>query len=107
LRACLADHPHVGDIRGRGLFWGVELVADRDSKRPFDPERRLHAHIKSAAMQRGLLVYPMGGTIDGLAGDHVLLAPPFICEAADIDAIVLRLIESIDAAIDGRRAGDR
>lgn len=106
LRARLGDHPHVGDIRGRGLFWGVELVADRASKLPFDPGRRLHADIKSAAMERGLMVYPMGGTIDGRAGDHVLLAPPFICDAAAIDAIVLRLGESIDAAIAGRRAGD-
>lgn len=106
LHARFRDHPHVGDIRGRGLFWGVELVADRASKLPFDPGRRLHADIKSAAMERGLMVYPMGGTIDGRAGDHVLLAPPFICDAAAIDAIVLRLGESIDAAIAGRRASD-
>jgi adenosylmethionine-8-amino-7-oxononanoate aminotransferase len=57
-------------------------------------------------MERGLMVYPMGGTIDGRAGDHVLLAPPFICDAAAIDAIVLRLGEAIDAAIAGRRASD-
>jgi adenosylmethionine-8-amino-7-oxononanoate aminotransferase len=101
LRARLRDHPHVGDIRGRGLFWGVELVAGRGSKAPFDPARRLHADIKSAAMARGLLVYPMGGTIDGRAGDHVLLAPPFICDAGAIDAIVDRLADSIDAAIEG------
>jgi hypothetical protein len=106
LRACLGDHPHVGDIRGRGLFWGVELVADRAEKLPFDPRRRLHADIKSAAMERGLMVYPMGGTIDGLTGDHVLLAPPFICDDAAIETIVLRLGEAIDAAITGRRASD-
>jgi adenosylmethionine-8-amino-7-oxononanoate aminotransferase len=93
------DHPHVGDTRGRGLFQGVELVGDRASKAPFEPARRLHAHVKSAAMDRGLMVYPMGGTIDGRAGDHVLLAPPFICDAAAIDAIVERLGDAIDAAI--------
>jgi adenosylmethionine-8-amino-7-oxononanoate aminotransferase len=104
LRDRFRDHPHVGDIRGRGLFWGVELVAERErgSKAPFDPARRLHADIKAAAMARGLLVYPMGGTIDGRAGDHVLLAPPFICDAGAIDAIVDRLADAIDAAIEGR-----
>lgn len=100
LRDRFEDHPHVGDIRGRGLFQGIELVADRVSKAPFDPARRLHARIKSAAMERGLMVYPMGGTVDGRAGDHVLLAPPFICDAAAIEAIVDRLGASIDAALD-------
>ena len=99
LRATLGAHPHVGDIRGRGLFWGVELVADRATKAPFDPARRLHAAIKREAMARGLLVYPMGGTIDGRRGDHVLLAPPFIVAAAELDAIVERLAAAIDAAI--------
>jgi len=102
LRERFRDHPHVGDIRGRGLFWGVELVAERGSKAPFDPARRLHADIKAAAMERGLLVYPMGGTIDGRTGDHVLLAPPFICDAGAIDAILDRLADAIDAAIAGR-----
>jgi adenosylmethionine-8-amino-7-oxononanoate aminotransferase len=102
LRERFRDHPHVGDVRGRGLFWGVELVAERGSKAPFEPARRLHAGIKAAAMERGLLVYPMGGTIDGRAGDHVLLAPPFICDAGAIDAIVDRLADAIDAAIEDR-----
>lgn len=98
LGARLDSHPHVGDIRGRGLFWGVELVADRTSKTPFDVKRRLHARIKAEAMSRGLLVYPMGGTIDGRSGDHILLAPPFICSAGVIDSIVERLGETIEAA---------
>ena len=102
LRERFRDHPHVGDIRGRGLFWGVELVAERESKSPFDPARRLHAGIKAAAMERGLLVYPMGGTIDGRAGDHVLLAPPFICDAGAIDAILDRLADAVDTAIEGQ-----
>ncbi|TGT69047.1 aspartate aminotransferase family protein [bacterium M00.F.Ca.ET.159.01.1.1] len=93
------NHPHIGDIRGRGLFMGVELVADRSTKQPFDPKRKLHARIKKAAMANGLLVYPMGGTIDGASGDHVLLAPPFICDVAAIDAIVERLGEAVGEAL--------
>jgi adenosylmethionine-8-amino-7-oxononanoate aminotransferase len=94
-----ANHPHVGDIRGRGLFQGVELVADRSSREPFDPRLKLNALIKREAMARGLMVYPMGGTIDGVRGDHVLLAPPFIVSEGHIDAIVERLGDSTDAAI--------
>jgi len=99
LREWLGDHPHVGDIRGRGLFVGVELVRDRSSKTPFEPQLKLHAAIKQEAMARGLMVYPMGGTIDGKSGDHVLLAPPFICTASDIGRIVERLRDAIDAAL--------
>jgi adenosylmethionine-8-amino-7-oxononanoate aminotransferase len=97
LRARLGAHPHVGDLRGRGLFQGVELVAERNGKTPFDSQQRVHARIRSEAMARGLLVYPMGGTIDGRSGDHILLAPPFICDAAVIDDIVDRLVGTIDA----------
>lgn len=92
------NHAHIGDIRGRGLFMGVELVEDRSTKAPFEPKRKLNAKIKREAMARGLLVYPAGGTIDGVRGDHVLLAPPFIIDAAAIDAVVERLGEAIDAA---------
>jgi adenosylmethionine-8-amino-7-oxononanoate aminotransferase len=95
-----ANHAHVGDIRGRGLFHAVELVAERGSKEPFDPTIKLHARIKREAMARGLMVYPMGGTIDGQRGDHVLLAPPFIVGEAQIDTIVERLGEAVDAAIE-------
>jgi adenosylmethionine-8-amino-7-oxononanoate aminotransferase len=93
------NHHHVGDIRGRGLFQAVELVRDRGSKEPFDPGQKLHAHIKQQAMARGLMVYPMGGTIDGARGDHVLLAPPFIVDEPTVDTIVERLGEAVDAAI--------
>ena len=99
LREVFGAHSQIGDIRGRGLFVGVELVADRGSKAPLAPARRTHARIKAEAMQRGLLVYPMGGTIDGKAGDHVLLAPPFISSATEIDLIVERLAAAIDAAL--------
>ncbi|TIP69137.1 aspartate aminotransferase family protein, partial [Mesorhizobium sp.] len=93
------NHAHIGDIRGRGLFMGVELVEDRSTKAPFEPKRKLNAKIKREAMARGLLVYPAGGTIDGMRGDHVLLAPPFIVDAAAIDAVVERLGDAIDAAV--------
>ena len=93
------NHHHVGDVRGRGLFQAVELVRDRATQEPFDPKHKLHARIKQEAMTRGLMVYPMGGTIDGARGDHVLLAPPFITDAETIDIIVERLGDSIDSAI--------
>jgi adenosylmethionine-8-amino-7-oxononanoate aminotransferase len=93
------NHHHVGDIRGRGLFRGIEMVADRSTKQPFDPALKLNARIKQEAMTRGLMVYPMGGTIDGRRGDHVLLAPPFIVDSNDIGRIVERLGAAIDAAI--------
>jgi adenosylmethionine-8-amino-7-oxononanoate aminotransferase len=92
-------HDNVGDVRGRGLFLGLELVADRASKRPFAPERRLHARVKSEALARGLMCYPNGGTIDGYRGDHVLLAPPYIVTDTDLEVIVDRLAAAIDAAL--------
>jgi adenosylmethionine-8-amino-7-oxononanoate aminotransferase len=99
LQQALGEHPHVGDIRGRGLFMGVELVRDRASKETFDPALSLHARIKREAMARGLMVYPMGGTIDGRQGDHVLLAPPFIISDDELDQLTERLAGAIDAAI--------
>jgi adenosylmethionine-8-amino-7-oxononanoate aminotransferase len=99
LGAVFGKHEHVGDIRGRGLFLGIELVRDRATKEPFAPERKLHAAIKAEAMARGLMVYPMGGTIDGQRGDHILLAPPFIVSASELSEIVARLAEAVDAAL--------
>ncbi|MGY6125867.1 aspartate aminotransferase family protein [Paraburkholderia strydomiana] len=99
LRETYARHPHIGDVRGRGLFVGVELVRERGSKTPFDAGLKVHAAIRREAFARGLMVYPMGGTVDGKIGDHVLLAPPFICTASDIDEIVSRLADAIDAAL--------
>ncbi|HJT61790.1 MAG TPA: aspartate aminotransferase family protein [Burkholderiales bacterium] len=95
LRAAFADHPHVGEIRGRGLFWGIELVEDRATKKPFDPKLRMHARIKRKAMEEGLMCYPMGGAIDGVQGDHVLLAPPFILEETQLDELVDKLAKAI------------
>lgn len=99
LVAAFGDHPSVGDIRGRGLFQAIELVADRAGKTPFDPGLKIHARIKAEAMARGLMVYPMGGTIDGARGDHVLLAPPFIATDGDLDLIVERLAGAVQAAV--------
>lgn len=93
------NHRHVGDIRGRGLFQAIELVQDRTSKATFDPALKLNARIKKEAMNIGLMCYPMGGTIDGKHGDHVLLAPPFICKPGDIDTIVERLGDAVDTAL--------
>lgn len=100
LKRALGRHPHVGDIRGRGLFWGIELVQERDSKLWFDPAHRLHARIKAQAMENGLAIYPMGGTVDGRHGDHILLAPPFIMSEAHIDELVDKLVRSIDSSLE-------
>ena len=99
LDARFGQHPHVGDIRGRGLFRAIELVEDRQTKRSFDPDRKLHAKVKAAAMEEGLICYPAGGTVDGKRGDHVLLAPPFIIEDAQIDALAAKLARAVDRAL--------
>jgi adenosylmethionine-8-amino-7-oxononanoate aminotransferase len=98
LRDAFDEHPHVGEVRGRGYFWGIELVEDKASRAPFDPKRATHRRIKAEAFGRGLLVYPMGGTIDGARGDHILLAPPFIATDAELEMIVERLKGAVDAA---------
>ncbi|CUH53986.1 aspartate aminotransferase family protein [Shimia marina] len=103
LKSALSDrfgaHPHVGDIRGRGLFLGLELVADRNTKTPFDSALGLAAKIKAAAFDTGLICYPMGGTIDGKTGAHVLLAPPFIMEEPHIELICDRLQTALEASL--------
>ena len=93
------QHPHVGDLRGRGLFRGIELVADRETKAPFDPAKGIAGKIKKAAFAEELICYPMSGTIDGRQGDHVLLAPPFIIEDAQLDELTDKLGRAIDAVI--------
>jgi adenosylmethionine-8-amino-7-oxononanoate aminotransferase len=99
LQAAFENHPNVGDIRGRGLFAGLELVEDRATKKPFDPKLRLHARVKRAALQAGLMCYPMGGTLDGVRGDHILLAPPFILENGQLDELVDKLHGAITTTI--------
>jgi len=93
------DHPHIGDIRGRGLFLGLELVQDRRTKAPFAPDLRVAARLKAAAFDAGLICYPMAGTVDGQQGDHILLAPPFIIEGDHIDEIVTRLAGAVARVI--------
>jgi adenosylmethionine-8-amino-7-oxononanoate aminotransferase len=95
LNDAFGQHPHVGDIRGRGLFRGLELVENRETKAPFAPERTIAAKLKKQAMENGLIVYPMGGTIDGVQGDHVLIAPPFIITHDQIDELVGKLSQSL------------
>ncbi len=99
LQERFGNHHHVGDIRGRGLFVGLELVEDRASKRPFDPARRINGRLKATALEEGLLCYPSGGTVDGKAGDHVLLAPPYICSESEIDLTVERLGTALDRVL--------
>jgi adenosylmethionine-8-amino-7-oxononanoate aminotransferase len=101
LQERFGNHRHVGDIRGRGLFWALEFVTDRATKRVFDPTLKVNERVKAEAMARGLAGYPMGGTIDGKQGDHYILAPPYIVTAAEIDTIVDRLGEAVDAAVKG------
>ncbi len=105
LQAALLDafreHAYVGDVRGRGLFRSIELVADRADDSPFDPALRMHARVKAEAMRQGLCVYAMAGTIDGERGDHVLLAPPFIVGDDEIVQIARRLRAAVDAAVSG------
>ncbi|WP_282118556.1 aspartate aminotransferase family protein [Ruegeria atlantica] len=101
LQAEFGQHPNVGDIRGRGLFRGLELVADRETKTPFDPAHGVAGKIKKIALAEGLICYPMSGTRDGRVGDHILLAPPFIIEDAQIDELVGKLSRAISTSIPG------
>ncbi|MBL4918802.1 aspartate aminotransferase family protein [Szabonella alba] len=99
LEARFGQHPHIGDIRGRGLFRGLEIVMDRETKDPFDSARKLHAKVKAAAMEEGLICYPMGGTIDGQRGDHILLAPPFIISTDQITELTDKLARAVERAL--------
>ena len=93
------EHPNIGDIRGRGLFFGLEFVRDRDTKAPFPPQLGLHKKFKQAAFDAGMICYPMGGTIDGQQGDHVLLAPPFIIDIGHIDEIISKFDTALKSTL--------
>ena len=99
LHARLGQHPHVGDIRGMGLFQGIELVQNRETAEPFAPSEKVHAKLKAAAFEEGLICYPMGGTIDGKRGDHVLLAPPFILDDAQVTELADKLTRAIEKVV--------
>ena len=94
-----SQHPNVGDIRGRGLFQGLEFVEDREAKQPFDSSHKFAARLKANAFEAGLICYPMSGTRDGKNGDHVLLAPPFIIEDNQLDELVEKLDTAITATL--------
>jgi hypothetical protein len=94
-------HPHIGDIRGRGLLLAIELVEDRATKQPFAAGLKLHSRIKQQAMAQGLICYPGGGTVDGESGDHVLIAPPFNVAHSQLEQIVLSLGDAVEAALQG------
>lgn len=101
LHAEFDDHPHVGDVRGRGLMWAVEFVADRESKQPFPAREHLASRVFERAFGNGLIVYAMSGCVDGTAGDHVMIAPPFVVQEDQLDEIVARLRTAVDEAIAG------
>ena len=105
LAARFDEHPHIGDIRGRGLFLGLEFVADRASKKPFPAEDRFDQVLKRASMEQGLICYPMAGTIDGKNGSHVMLAPPFILSDDQIGEIVDKLALAVDVSVESVGGG--
>jgi adenosylmethionine-8-amino-7-oxononanoate aminotransferase len=104
LHSALGDLPFVGDIRGRGLFIGIELVADKVTKAPLPSPTQAHKWVKSIAMEQGLMCYPMSGTIDGKQGHHILLAPPFIIGDTELDELVVKLTNSLKRAATKWRA---
>jgi adenosylmethionine-8-amino-7-oxononanoate aminotransferase len=96
----LGNHAHVGEIRGRGLFLAVELVADRAGRTPFEPGLALHERVRDAALARGLACYPMNGTIDGRLGDHAILAPPYIVTEDEVAMIAERFSAAVEEAVE-------
>jgi hypothetical protein len=99
LQKSFANHPYVGDVRGRGMFIGVEFVGDRETSEPFDPALKIHNKVQLAAMDRGLLCYGMGGTIDGRRGDHILLAPPYNLGDTEQEELVEMFVAAVAAGL--------
>ncbi len=92
LHEALDDHPHIGDIRGRGYFIGVEFVADRATREPFDAAQMVFAQIRDTAFANGLICYPVGGNVDGVRGDHAILAPPYNASDSELVEIVEKFV---------------
>ncbi len=103
LREALGDHPHVGDIRGKGLMWGIEFVADRATRQPFPANAGFNSRVFDLAFEEGVIVYAMGGCADGTSGDHVMVAPPFVVNENQIGQIVSGLQRAIDQALESLR----
>jgi hypothetical protein len=100
LREAIGGRDYVGDIRGRGFFVGIELVADRASKEPFDPALQLFAKVRDRSFANGLICYPTGGNVDGVRGDQMILAPPYNATRAELDEIVEKLAQSLAEVMD-------
>lgn len=96
LRERLGGRPYVGDIRGRGFFAGIELVQDRATKQPYDPRLQLAIKLRERSFANGLICYPSQGNVDGAAGDHVILAPPYIATHDELDEIIDKLALSLE-----------
>ena len=101
LQSELGDHPHVGDIRGRGFFVGVEFVADKEEKRPFDPSLKLFGRIRAQTLANGLICYPIGGIVDGNAGDAVILSPPYNASGAELEEVVDKFVATCTTVLAG------
>ena len=99
LAEAIGDRDYVGDIRGRGLFIGIELVADRATKEPFDPALQLFAQVRARGLDNGLICYPTGGNVDGVRGDQIIVSPPYIATRAELDEIVDKLAKSLEEVV--------
>ncbi len=99
LRQAFADNPHIGDIRGRGFFWAIEIVEDRASKAPFDPTRMVYQRLRDHCFANGLICYPIGGNVDGIAGDIAIFSPPYIATREELATIVDIAKTSLDRAL--------
>lgn len=99
LKERFGAHDNVGDIRGRGLFRALEFVSDRETRAPCEASKKVAYHVRRAALDCGLIIYPSGGTVDGSVGDHVIVAPPFNVIEDELDEIVTRLGKAIDLVL--------